>query len=67
MACSTVLALLFDWAAPLLPPLSMLPLLLCGSNAAISWSAVLMRFRRPCSAILWDVRLLVRFSDKASG
>jgi hypothetical protein len=39
----------------------------CGNRAAISCRAVLIRFRRPCSAILWLVRLLVKFSDKASG
>lgn len=38
-----------------------------GSRAAISCNAVLIRFLRPCSAILCDVRLEVRFVDKASG
>ena len=38
-----------------------------GRRLAISWRAVLMRLRRPCSAILWDVRLEVRFVERVSG
>ena len=38
-----------------------------GNNAAISCSALLMRFLRPCSAILWDVRFDVKFVERASG
>lgn len=38
-----------------------------GSKEAISCRALLMRLRRPCSAILWEVRFDVRFVERASG
>ena len=38
-----------------------------GNKAAISCNAVLMRFRRPCSASLCEVRLEVRFVERFSG
>lgn len=38
-----------------------------GSKVCISWRAVLILLRRPCSAILWLVRLLVRFVESSEG
>ena len=38
-----------------------------GSRASISLRALLIRFLRPCSAILWDVRFDVRLVERASG
>lgn len=38
-----------------------------GKRAAISCSALLIRLRRPCSAILCEVRLEVRLVERASG
>lgn len=60
---------------PLLPPLPLAsapllesrPLLVEGKSAAISKRALLMRLRRPCSAILCEVRFDVRFVERASG
>lgn len=38
-----------------------------GKRAAISCSALLILLRRPCSAILCEVRLEVRLVERASG
>ena len=82
IAISTVVALLLLWLCddvagvafpPGLPSLPTDVVVLAldagggGRSADISCRAWLMRFRRPCSAILCDVRLLVRFSDSVSG
>ena len=77
MAISTVLALLLLCCAavPVItifadPPDWLLePFVgVCGGRSdAISWRAVLIRFLRPCSAILCEVRLDVRLVESASG
>lgn len=38
-----------------------------GRREAISWRAVFMRFLRPCSAILCEVRFEVKLVESASG
>lgn len=83
IAISTVLALLFDAAwpavcAPAPPPdsaplpadvsLSLPPFATAaGSRLAISCRALLMRLRRPCSAILCEVRFELMLVESASG
>lgn len=77
MAISTVLALLLLCCAavPVItifaePPdwlLEPIVGIVGGRSDAISWRAVLIRFLRPCSAILCEVRLDVRFVERASG
>lgn len=70
MADSTFAAFeLFDCAAVMLSGLllSMAPGCGDGRRACISCSAVLMRFRRPCSAILCEVRFDVRFVESDVG
>lgn len=70
IADSTLAAFeLFDCAAVMLSGLlhSLAPSCGEGSRACISCSAVLMRFRRPCSAILCEVRFEVRFVESDVG
>jgi len=77
IALSTVAAfeLLCCWAVlpPALPPLpsgllaSLAGICGDGSSDCISCNAVLMRFRRPCSAILCDVRFEVRLVESDVG
>jgi hypothetical protein len=38
-----------------------------GRRACISCRAMLMRLRRPCSAILWEVRFEVRLVEREVG
>lgn len=77
IAISTVLALLLLCCAavPVItmfaePPDWLLEPFVAGGGGrsdAISWRAVLIRFLRPCSAILCEVRLDVRLVERASG